>query len=143
MSTTNSEIVHTLLLPVRWCDQDKYGHVNNVACFQYFEEARGQWLASQGFQMDGQGLGPVLIHQEATYLKEINYPCLLKIETYLFKPGNTSLKLFHRVVDSKNDALYAEGNVKLVWVDHGKGKSIPLPDKLREVADRHGTPHDA
>lgn len=138
MSTVNDESVFDLEMPVRWCDQDKYGHVNNVACFQYFEEARGQWLDAQGFQMDGQGTGPVLIHQEATYLKEINYPCLLRIETYLHKPGTTSLKLFHRVVNSQDDLLYAEGSVKLVWVDHGIGKSIPLPDALRDIAEKCG-----
>ena len=134
----DSEPLHSLEIPVRWCDQDRYKHVNNVAHFQYFEEARGQWLASCGFAMDGQGTGPVLIHCEATYLKEINYPCLLTIQTWVHQPGTTSLKLFHRILNAKDETLYAEGSVKLVWVDHSVGKSIALPTSLKQLALENG-----
>ena len=125
-------------MDVRWCDQDKYGHVNNVAYFQFFEEARGQWLASLGYPMNGQGQGPVVIKTAATYLREINYPCRLIVETYLYPPGNTSLGLFHRIIDEGAGTLYAEGTVKLVWMNHDAGKPIPLPPILRELAETSG-----
>jgi len=127
-----------LSMPVRWSDQDRYCHVNNVAYFQYFEEARGQWLSSIGYPMNGQGEGPVVIKTGATYLKEINYPSNLVVETYLYPPGNTSLGLFHRIIDAEDEKLYAEGNVKLVWVDHAASRPIPLPKALRELADQAG-----
>ena len=124
--------VFTLNIPVRWSDQDKYGHVNNVAAFQYFEEIRGQWLTSIGYHMDGKGTGPILLKQDATYLKEIHYPQDLWVEIYVCQPGNTSFSMFHRIMQQDKETVLVEGNVKCVWVDHEAKKSLRLPDPLRE-----------
>lgn len=138
MQTSTLPPIAELAMSVRWGDQDRYCHVNNVAHFQYFEEARSQWLAALGFPMHGQGTGAVLLKTEAIYFKEINYPCQLIIKTWVRPPGNTSLGLLHQIVDAATAVLYAEGKVKLVWVNHASGKPIALPAQLRQLATAHG-----
>jgi len=43
MTTSNRTLVHTTEIPVRWCDMDAFGHVNNRVYFSYFEVARIDW----------------------------------------------------------------------------------------------------
>jgi acyl-CoA thioester hydrolase len=120
----------TIEMDVRWGDQDRYGHVNNTVYFRFFEEARVQWLDKIGIPIDGNATGPVVLQTSATFLRPLNYPCRIRIILKAGEPGRSSLPLFHEIIDARNGALYCEGFVKLVWVDHGTTKSTPLPEAL-------------
>lgn len=128
-------LLDSVEMDMRWGDQDSYGHLNNTLYFRFFEEARVQWLQRLGFAVDGQGTGPVVVQTGATYLKPVNYPCRLRVTLRAASPGRSSLPLYHEIFDSATGALYGEGFVKLVWVDHQQNKSVPLPDALRATID--------
>lgn len=132
--TTTTPSIFTLLIPVRWGDLDAYGHVNNTVYFRFFEETRVAWLGSLGLQVDGQGEGPVLIKTGATFLREVNYPCTLRVETRVGEAGRSSLMTYHDLFDAETNVHYCTGEAKIVWVSHDTGKSTPLPDVLRQLA---------
>ena len=126
-------ILDTIEMTTRWGDQDLYGHVNNTVYFRFFEEARIQWLQKNGFAVDGQGTGPVVLQTSATFLKPINYQSRLRITLRAGEPGRSSLPIYHEILDAENGTLYCEGFVKLVWIDHVGNKSIPLPESLLSI----------
>jgi acyl-CoA thioester hydrolase len=46
-------------------------------------------------------------------------------------PGRSSIPTFYEMRVVGEDRVYAEGAAKLVWINPGTGKSIPLPDAMR------------
>src|SRR5512140_3349912 len=58
---------------VRWSDCDANGHMRNTAYSEYATEVRIAWLAEHGFTWERflqNKLGPVLLHENADYLRE-------------------------------------------------------------------------
>ena len=126
--------VATLSMPLRWGDMDAYGHANNTVYFRFFEEARIVWLASLELGGPDEPTGPVIIKTSATFLKELNHPATVVVETYADKAGNTSLDTYHVLTDAKTGDVYAEGYAKVVWFDRKTRSSTRLPDTLRALA---------
>jgi acyl-CoA thioester hydrolase len=125
-------LVHTSDIPVRWCDMDAFGHVNNSVFFSYFESARIEWWKKiVPKDLSFQDTGPVLINASCTFLKPVFYPETLVIQVLVGPQGRSSYECVYKIY-SKNDdtVLYAEGATKVVWVDRKTGRSIPLPDYI-------------
>lgn len=115
---------------IEWGDMDALGHVNNTRYFDYFQEARVEWLASM--QMDMlQREGPVLIHTGCTYLKPVVYPATLTLNCSLHSPGRSSFMIDYDLF--QEEVLVAQGTSKIVWVDYVENKSVPIPDVLRNL----------
>ncbi|WP_020408804.1 acyl-CoA thioesterase [Hahella ganghwensis] len=134
---TNSNVeLGRLEVPVRWGDQDAYGHLNNTVYFRFFEEARVNWLEQQGFGVRGQGESPVLIQCSATFLREINYPAILIVTTLTEAIGSTSFTLGHQILSQDQTTVHCQGTAKLVWVNRDTGKSAPLPLELRAILEK-------
>lgn len=130
-NTAEGRLVHEESFPVRWGDQDAYGHVNNTVYFRFFEEARIRWFDSQALTADGQGEGPLIVTTGATFHRELAYPASIRVEVRTGRAGNSSLETFYRVLDTEKDTLYASGNAKVVWINHDTGRPTPLPERLR------------
>jgi acyl-CoA thioester hydrolase len=128
---TNQKIsIHQKTFNIEWGDMDALGHVNNARYFDYFQEARIEWLASIGFDLQQQ-TGPVVMHIACTYLKPVIYPATLTMESSLHSLGRSSMMIDHDLYQHKQ--LIAQGTCKIVWVDYSQNKSIPFPDKIREL----------
>ncbi|WP_293265682.1 acyl-CoA thioesterase [Neptunomonas sp.] len=132
MSTDNKKLIYSCEIPVRWGDMDAYGHVNNAMYMRYLEEARVQLLAKMGATMDGSGIDPVVINVGCTFMSPVVYPATLRIDCYVSEPGRSSFMTLYDIYNT-NDTTQAVSNgyAKVVWMDHHKGKSVPLPTKIR------------
>ncbi|MCG8614536.1 MAG: acyl-CoA thioesterase [Pseudomonadales bacterium] len=125
-------LVDTTEIDTRWGDQDKYGHINNTVYFRFVEEARVQWFEKLGYGVDGSGDGPIILKTGATFLKELNYPTRIQVKSYAGTPGNSSLPMYHEIIDSEDGSVYCTAYVTVVWYDHNSKSSMRLPDSLRE-----------
>ena len=135
--TAKRKLVHTEIIQIRWGDMDAMRNVNNTVYFRYMEQARIAWFDALGLLRSGTGEGPTIINASCTFLKQLVYPGNVEVKTYLGLPGRSSFETWIELRPSYDpDVIYAEGSAKVVWVDHAKGKSAPLPDKLRSVAER-------
>lgn len=134
MTQPRRKHVHTLVIPIRWGDMDAMGHVNNTVYFRYMEQARISWFASLGVHPDPAGQGPVIINASCTFQKQLVYPGDVEVRTYAGKVGNSSFETWLEMRPSYDPGtVYAEGAAKVVWVDFAKGKSMPLPEKIRQI----------
>lgn len=127
-------LVFTSTIPVRWGDMDAYGHVNNTLFFRYAEQTRIEWLESFGIRVEsGVAEGPVIINASCTFLKPITYPATVEVKLLIGKPGRSSLPTFYEIRCVGDETLYAEGASKMIWWNPATGKSLNLPDYLREL----------
>ncbi|MFT0625285.1 acyl-CoA thioesterase [Ectopseudomonas guguanensis] len=131
---TDETLLHTAHIPVRWDDMDSYGHVNNIIYMQYLEEARVAWFELAGVAMSNVPFGPVILQTQHTYLKPVVHPATVVVELRAGAMGRSSLVIEHRLSTLEDPlTLYGEGYCKLVWIDHGSGKSVPLPETVRAL----------
>jgi acyl-CoA thioester hydrolase len=93
----DKRLLHTAHIPVRWGDMDNYGHVNNTVYLEYVQEARVDWFASVGIDIDHAPQGPVVLQTLHTYLKPVVHPATLIVELYAGAVGRSSLVVEHRL----------------------------------------------
>ena len=122
--------IHQKIFNIAWGDMDALGHVNNARYFDYFQQARIEWLQSLHLDMK-QNQGPVVIHVACTFLKPVIYPACLTINSSIESLGRSSMVMAHDLYQGQE--LMAQGISKVVWVDYQLNKSIPLPEVLKAV----------
>jgi acyl-CoA thioester hydrolase len=128
------QLVHVTQIPVRWGDMDALGHVNNTVYFRFAEQARIDWLVKLGItDIVGVDEGPVIINASCTFFKPIAFPATVEVRTLVGKPGRSSLPTFYEMRCVGDETLYAEGAAKVVWWNPRTGKSLPLPDFIRNL----------
>ena len=122
--------VHQKIFTIDWGDMDALGHVNNGRYFDYFQQARIDWLERLNMDLK-QETGPVVIHIACTFLKPVVYPATLTLQSSLHSPGRSSVVLDHDLY--QGEQLMSQGVCKLVWVDYQLNQSIPLPEAIRAL----------
>lgn len=122
--------VHHKTFAIEWGDMDALGHVNNGRYFDYFQQARIEWLDSLKLDMKQQ-VGPVVIHVACTFLKPIVYPATLTIKSSVHNLGRSSIMMDHDLY--QGEILMTQGTSKIVWVDYHANKSVPIPDSIRNL----------
>ncbi|MBS0492446.1 MAG: acyl-CoA thioesterase [Proteobacteria bacterium] len=131
------KLVHETTIPMRWGDMDAIGHMNNTVYFRFMETARIEWLRELGFDASSQGEGMVIVNAFCNFVRQFEYPCSVVARTYVSNPGRSSFDTW--VLMERADqpgVLYASGGATVCWVDFQKQKSMPLPERLRELLER-------
>jgi acyl-CoA thioester hydrolase len=128
--------VHTEVIPIRWGDMDAMGHVNNTIYFRYMEQARISWFDALEAGPSPHGTGPIIINASCTFKKELVYPGSVELRMYAGKAGRSSFETWLEMRPSYDpETVYAEGAAKVVWVDFAQGRSVPLPDRIRQLVE--------
>lgn len=125
-----AQYLHQKTFSIAWGDMDALGHVNNGRYFDYFQEARIEWLKDLGIGLTGD-TGPVVIHVAATFLKPIIYPAIVLLGSNVSHVGTSSMILDHHLY--QDGVLMAHGTSKIVWINYEEGKSVPLPEIFRSL----------
>ena len=123
----------TSRMPVRWGDMDAYGHVNNTVYFRYMEQARVDLLEHLGLSIDTATQGPVIVHTACTFHVPLNYPGEVEVRVFGGAPGRSSIPTRYELRKTGEDTLYATGEATIVWIDVVSGRSVPLPETLRQA----------
>ena len=128
------KLVHRTRMAIRWGDMDAMGHVNNTVYFRYLEQARIEWFTEIGCTPDPKGEGPVIINAHCTFMRQLKYPGEIEVRTYAGAPGRSSFETIQEIrrVDAP-ESLCAEGGAKVVWVNFPSGKSVSLPEDMRNM----------
>ncbi len=127
--------LYTATISVRWRDLDAFNHVNNSTYLTYLEEARVQWLQRLPGSWSDEHAMPVMAASALNYRLPIEWPGEVHIELYCARLGNSSMTVAHRIVDAADhNKLYCDGHVVMVWMDPASGRSVPLPQALRDAA---------
>ena len=123
-----------LRIPVfrRFSDLDPLGHVNNVAYFDYLQEARIGVLRDVGL-VSSETFAQVVVKQELTHLKPLFLSTEpLIVETWIEGLRNSSYTVRYRIIDESGDVA-AEASTVCAVVDPGTGRPIRMNAELRAV----------
>ena len=66
---------------LRFCDTDRLGHVNNAVYSVMCEAGRSELMQAAGLLEPGSGHGVVIARLELDFLREMNWPGEIRIET--------------------------------------------------------------
>jgi len=129
------KLVYEMTMPIRWGDMDPMAHVNNTIYFRYMEVIRLEWMRSLGERLDGRTVeGLIIVNAFCTFQKQFEYPGDILARLYVSDPGRTSFESWTTMTRAEEpDAVYASGGSTIVWVDYTKQKSVPLPERIREI----------
>ena len=119
-----SDYRHFQAIPTRWMDNDVYGHVNNVHYYSFFDTAVNQFLIERGVLDIHRGdVVGFVVETACSYFSPIEHV------------GSSSVR--YGVGLFRNDAsrLAAAGCFTHVYVNRASGKSVPVPDGVREVLE--------
>lgn len=129
---------HVEPVTVRWGDMDSMGHVNNAKYFTYCESARMSYFAAvrMNEHREGESHGPALAAANLNFRQQVRWPAELEVATRVSEIGRSSFKMEYELFHRGTDERVADGTGVIVWVDYGTGKSIPLPESLKEEIRR-------
>ena len=125
--------MHEYACHVRFSDVDVYGHVNNVKYFEYYQEARIDFLRSMRSD-DEPHLATVVARIDVDYRRPILFrPEPYVVRTWVTRVGTSSYSLASDISDEHTVLSRAEA--VLVAFDMGTQRSRPLRDAERLVLE--------
>lgn len=121
---------------VRFQDLDRIGHVNNVAFAVYAESGRVAfaeevWPGSTA----GTGIGWTIVRFLLDYRAQAHYPGDVEIGTRVLRIGTSSCVWGQGLF--MNGTCFATSQAVVVWTDVKNGKSLPIPEDIREALGHH------
>jgi acyl-CoA thioester hydrolase len=115
---------------VRWSECDPFGHANHRAYFEWFEEARNQYLEVVGLApLSPNSPGPVIAETGIRYHRPLAYADQILVSARTVRLGRTSFEMEYAVW---RDRLCALGRAVLILVVNATGEKTSLPRELRE-----------
>jgi acyl-CoA thioester hydrolase len=117
---------------------DAMGHVNNATYFTYCESARMSYFAAVRMDehREAERHGPALAAASLNFRSQVHHPAELEVFTRVTEIGRSSFKMELEILHQGTDDRVADGTAVIVWVDYGTGRSIPLPEALKEEIRR-------
>jgi acyl-CoA thioester hydrolase len=125
-------------IPVLWSDQDTFAHVNNIAYLRWCEEGRIQYLRRIELYPEGapQGIGPIVASVTCHYRAPVNYPDTVVVGSRVVKIGTSSFRMEHGIMSRASAKIVAEAEAAIVTIDYATGKSVPVPETIRQAIAR-------
>lgn len=123
---------HKITEKVKFHEIDMMGVVNNAVYFNYFEDARMDYLQflkgnyDLGDMMEGDSFF-IMAHNEIDYLSPAQYDDELIVYTKIEWIKNTSIGFKHTIVNKKNDNTIAIGAGVMVHIKLSTKEKQNLP----------------
>ncbi|MDA8249860.1 MAG: thioesterase family protein [Rhodospirillales bacterium] len=120
---------HVTSQVLRFCDTDANGHVNNAVYAVMCEAGRAELALRCGLIAPERGLAVVIARLELDFLREMNWPGEIRIETQVTRIGTRSFTLGQRLL--QGDALVATSLSVLAVIDTESRRALPLTETWR------------
>jgi acyl-CoA thioester hydrolase len=115
---------------LRFCDTDGLGHVNNAVYAVMYEAGRAEMMQEAGLQSAQTSHAVVIARLELDFLREMNWPGEVRIETAIARIGTKSIHLRQRLlVDGE---LTSRAASILAIINTKTRRSVPIEPEWRE-----------
>ena len=125
-------------LRVRYSETDQMGVVYHSNYLNYLELSRVEWLRDLGFsyaELEKNGVLLPVVHASLNYCSPARYDDLLRIESRVSEMGGSSIE-FQSEIYNDRGVLLVEAVVRLVCIQLGTFKPMPVPSYLRELIEK-------
>ena len=116
---------------VAWGDLDAFGHVNNVMYYRYIESARIAYFDL--LNVFDQDVVTVVASSQCKYLKPVFYPDVLHIAARVEEVRNSAIRMHYILYSTQQQAVVADGEAVIVFVDKLEMKKTSIPEHLRQA----------
>ncbi|WP_010115011.1 thioesterase family protein [Acinetobacter sp. P8-3-8] len=116
---------------VAWGDMDAFGHVNNVMYYRYIESARIAYFDL--LNVFDQDVVTVVASSQCKYLKPVFYPDVLHIGARVEEVRNSAIRMHYILYSTQQQAVVADGEAVIVFVDKLEMKKTSIPEHLRQA----------
>jgi len=130
--------IHSPHFPLRFCDTDMLGHVNNAVYASIYEAGRTDFLVDAGLLNLSLGFSPVIVRLEIDFIREMNWPATVVVETAIHKVGTKSIHTRQRALINGEVVSRAAG--VLAVIDINTRRAVALSDEWRDVLGRYLMP---
>ncbi|MCW8125237.1 acyl-CoA thioesterase [Microbulbifer halophilus] len=130
---THSGVAHTWL-----CDE--MGHLNTRNYVGMFDDAMQHFMLILGHKatVDGERrLGWADVRHEIDYIAEVPEGALVHVECEALRVGNSSITYRQTLILSETAEVAAVNRATSVLFDLKKRTATPIPDVIRQAADRY------
>lgn len=114
---------------LRFCDTDQLGHVNNAVYAVMLEAGRAEMMELAGFLRPDGPWGVVIVRLEVDFIREMNWPAEVAIETAIAGFGTKSIRVRQRI--RIGDTVTARAATVLAVMDRETRKALPLTEAWR------------
>jgi acyl-CoA thioester hydrolase len=119
-------------LPVLWGDMDAFEHVNNVAYFRYFENARIAFMKWVGLSVHrGDAISATLGSAHCRFKAPLVHPDAVSIGTRGTVTDECRITLEFAIASHELGRIAAEGGGDLVTYDFQSKRKVPVPAPVR------------
>ncbi|KEI35986.1 hypothetical protein FRA_24c00710 [Francisella sp. W12-1067] len=121
---------------IRWSDTDKNGHVNNGKYFDYFEEARTQWvyafkkLINWGIENSIQF---VVAEQSCKYMYPLLHPNTIEVTQYVSRIGAASIEFKYEIRILGSDRIVTTAYSKLACYNLKTARLEKIPNDIKQA----------
>lgn len=126
--------------PLRWNDNDQYGHMNNTVYYQAMDTAVNAWMIRySGLDPAGEVIG-LARASSCEFLAPASFPDELEVDVAVGRLGRTSLTWDLAIVPAgapDRSTAYATGSFTHVFVDQAARRPVPVPDAIRTALTTH------
>ena len=117
------------LQKLRFCDTDRLGHVNNAVYAVMYEAGRAEMLEQAGLLSPAGGRALVIARLEIDFLREMNWPGEVSVETAIHRIGTKSLHVRQRT--SVDGVVTSRAASVLAIIDTDTRRAVVLEDAWR------------
>ncbi|GAB4085348.1 thioesterase family protein [Myceligenerans cantabricum] len=126
--------------PLRWNDNDQYGHMNNTVYYEAMDTCVNAWMIRHGgLDPAGDVIGLVRV-SHCEFLAPASFPDELEVDVAVARLGNTSvtwdLAILPAGAPGRGDAL-ALGTFTHVFVGGRTRRPVPVPAGIRAAIEEH------
>jgi acyl-CoA thioester hydrolase len=121
-------------VPLRWNDDDAYGHVNNAVHYLLFDTAVNGWLV-ETLGRDVRTLPAIGVVAETgcRYLAQLRFPEAVTAGLALERLGRSSVAYRLALFGEREPAPAAVGRFVHVYVDVASRRPVPVPPEIRQA----------
>jgi acyl-CoA thioester hydrolase len=112
---------------LRFCDSDQIGHINNSVYSVLYEAGRVELVRATGLM--GGPLAVVIVRLEIDFLREMNWPGEVRIETSVARIGTKSMHMRQRLL--LEGEVTSRSRSVLAIIDPATRRAVPIPQEWR------------
>jgi acyl-CoA thioester hydrolase len=122
----------SIRLHVRFRDIDALGHVNNAVYFTYMESARTEYWMKLFELRELSEVQFIVAHAECDYKVAARFGDELEVSIWTSAIRNTSFVWDYEIRRAGSGELIASGKTIQVYYDYAIGRTLPVPDDVRQ-----------
>ena len=130
-----SSYPHWQTIPLRWKDNDVYGHVNNVVHYSLMDTVINTWLIERGgLDVSSGAVIGLCVESHCGYHASVSFPGSLRVGLRVAHLGTSSVR-YEVGMYMTDETLVAQGHFVHVFVDRETRRPVPVSGKLRECLE--------